>query len=140
MTENEHGLPREPTEAEWAEAERRRSTFLLVVEGEYEVRDGLLRVTQCGRDEVVREYFPMATRGVLGEFSRLPIGDEDSLCEFANRWGLLGFDGMSRARLGGDPVAWVWAHLAGIQTVIRLHRIWRQRDVTGALQVLHGPS
>ena len=137
-------LPPEPTEAEWAEAQRRKSPFALEVEGEYEVRDGLLQVTERGRDRTVRQYFPMACRGVVGEFSLLPIGDESALCSFASRWGLLGFDRLARAilrvRSMYDPRAWVWAHLAGIQTVIRLHRLWRKQDSDGASQFLLEPS
>jgi len=134
-------LPNWPTDSERNEAERRRSPWLLVVEGEYEVRAGLLQVTERGRDRTTREYFPMATPGVLGEFSRLPIGDEAALCTFASRWGLLGFDGPDTRRsldVQGDPVAWVWAHLAGVQTVIRLHRLWRRRDSDGVLQAVKG--
>jgi hypothetical protein len=135
-------LPSEPTEAEWEEAERRRSRQVVEVHGGYEIKDGLLGPTAEGFRNFKRQYFPIATPAVLSEFSRLTIGDEVGLVGFASRWGVLGYGALPGLRsrdlqwTRDEPVAWIWAHLAGIQLALRLHQLWRREDTNSISQLL----
>jgi hypothetical protein len=135
-------LPTEPTEAETDEAERRRSLLALSVHGGYQITDGLLRATPEGYRRLRRQYFPMATPAVLSEFSRLTVGDEAGLVGFAARWGTLGYSAL-RGECTPDlrwtreePVAWIWAHLVGIQVALKIHQLWRRQDLGGISQFL----
>ncbi len=135
----------EPTSAEWNRAERRRALSAHWVAADYEIVDGVVRAVEeppAGTGEE-RTYFPMANPSMLGDFARLRVGDSASLLTFTRRWGLLGYDALSRrgtASLAltseGDPVAWVWAHLSGMQTALRLWKFWREGDAAGAERLL----
>ena len=133
--------PRWPTEAERNEARRRRSPWTQWVEPDYEIVDGVLRPTSgIGAD---RNYLPMATPAILGDFVRLRIGDEAALIRFARSWGLLGYDRLLQrdaspmaSWAGGDPVAWIWAHLSGIQIALRLWGFWRSKDTAALAEFL----
>ncbi len=127
--------PLEPADSERAEAQRRRSLSMHEVEEDYEVVDGGLRPTETRSGEGRRYYFPMAAPAILGDFVRMRIGDEASLLTFARRWGLLGYHNLTwldtswlDSQAQGEPVAWIWAHLSGIQTALRLWGFWRHDD------------
>lgn len=137
---NPDELPIEPLEAESSESEGRRGAPSSYVYGAHEILNGLLRPKTY--DTFKRRYFPMATPAVLSEFALLTVGDEAGLIAFANRWGTLGYDALPGERsahkefTGGDPVAWVWAHLAGIQVALRIYQLWRRHDLEGISQFL----
>jgi len=126
-------------EDHWAEAEHRRSTSVVVVYGDYEIEAGVLKPTVAGWDSEKREYFPIATPGVVGEVARLKPGDEKAALAFARRWGLLGYSDMIIKVSGGrvthtpwgDPLLWIWAHANGIRAALGLHRLLRKDDMAG---------
>jgi len=129
--------------AEWDAAERRRSLFQHWVEADYEIVDGVLSWVRDA-DEEGGGYLPMATPSIVGDFARLRVGDTAMLCAFARRWGSLGYEDVAHRDLSkvpewtyGDPVAWVWAHVAGIQTALALWKFWRERDVDALAQFLN---
>lgn len=132
----------EQAEAQWLAqldaARRRNSAWGHLVEADYEVVDGVVREIVVPGAPGLRDYFPMATRAILGDFTRMRIGDESSLLKFARSWGLLGYDQLMQRdtpsrepHAGGDPVAWIWAHVAGVQTALGLWGLWRHEDMEG---------
>jgi hypothetical protein len=124
---------------EWDAAERRRSLFQHWVEDDYEVVKGVLRWVRDSEEEG-GGYLPMATPSIVGDFLRLRIGDTEGLCAFARRWGALDYMeltlGDKRNRALGDPVAWVWAHLAGMKSALMLWKFWREKDVDALARYL----
>jgi hypothetical protein len=123
---------------QWDAAQRRRSLYAHWVEADYEIVDGVLRVVEDSGEEG-GGYLPMTTPAIVGDFVRLRIGDEAGLCAFARRWGLLGYERLTRLKspsgfpvpLRRDPVAWVWGHLGGLQTALRIWKFWREQDIDG---------
>jgi hypothetical protein len=135
---------REKMPAEWDAAERRRSLLQHWVEQGYEVVGGVLRWDRDDYAEEGRGYFPIATPAIAGDFVRIQVGDVEALCAFARRWGLLEYDLLvtpespdSPRHAYGDPLAWVWAHLAGMQTALTLWKFWREKNVAALAQYLN---
>jgi hypothetical protein len=126
-------LPPKPTEAEWKHAKRHLALGAVMVADRYEVRDGALRMAD-GANEEARWYFPAAATGLLKETARLNVGDAKAVKMFAQRWGLLGYAQIvmaSNPRVGlayEDPLVWIAAHVAGLNTVIELNRALRRGD------------
>lgn len=127
-----------PSAEERSEAIRQRIRRGQVVFADYEAQGGFLRERYLRQK---RMYFPIATPGVIGAVSRLGPGDEKAVVDFAQRWGLLGYDsltGFSSLLPRGDPLIWVWAHAAGIRTVLDLHRLLSGGDVDAVWEYLQG--
>jgi hypothetical protein len=129
-------VTREGMPVEWDAAERRRSLFQHWVEADYEIVDGVSKWVEDS-DEEGGGYLPMASPAIVSDFVRLRVGDEAGLCAFARRWGRLEYEelvlrdapGLGYAWAHGDPVAWIWGHLGGVQTALALWKFWREQDV-----------
>jgi hypothetical protein len=116
-------LPRQPTDSDFAEADRRGVVQLQLVHADYEVAHGLLRPPHGQSYRYVRNYFPLVGSGMLSEVRMLTVGDDEGLCVFARRWGLFGYARVrERVIIAGDPIVWVWAHVRGIQVALELLR------------------
>lgn len=136
-------VTREAMPTQWDIALRRRSLFQHWVAPNYELVDGLVHWVDDA-DYEGGGYLPMATPAIVGDFVRLRIGDTDGLLAFVRRWGHLGYvdlllrDNPPKAvRAYGDPVAWVWAHVAGLQTALMLWKCWREKDAKGLARYLN---
>ncbi|MBI4235859.1 MAG: hypothetical protein HY688_00690 [Chloroflexi bacterium] len=101
------------------ESRRRGSDHTWYVLEEHCIDNGVLkdgRVWPGGRAVVGhrREYFPFAHPELVPAFSRLLEGDEGGVLTFANKWGLLGYDGLIHldpGRIEWSPYAeppWKW--------------------------------
>lgn len=136
-------LAREPTEAEWQRAARARSYSAVLVRDDYEVADGVLRAVE-GSSFEARRYMLAGATGLLKETYHLDAHDEASLVTFARRWGTLGYQNIITAadarQLGPlwDPLAWIWAHVSGIRTVLDLYGRLRRGDEDALEDYLEG--
>lgn len=126
-----------PSPDEQAESERHRNGQLWIVHREYEIVSGEVRPVDW--DDEVRVYYPMAALSIIRDIQGLVPGDRRGLLAFARRWGRLGYPELVEGirspagtryipRFRGDPVVWVWAHAAGVRTVLTLAQALRRRD------------
>jgi hypothetical protein len=94
---------------------------------EYEISGGLLRP----KGAITRVYSPIMHDELPTVLVKLERGDEAGLLQFARTYGHLGFSGLvpPEKRCGGDPLEWIWAHVATLQICGNLLRWLRQDDL-----------
>ena len=84
----------------------------------------------AGDQAGTKTYFPFAFPEILGEFTKLAVGSDSDVVDFALRWGALGFSGVqgqgsTGETIEGDPIDWILEHAKQVTKIINLidHRL-----------------
>ena len=96
----------------------------------YKIVDNVVQDTGFRRP--TRRYLPAHYPDLPQILARLQ--DEDDLLEFANQFGLLGYDQLVQnpeQRLNGDPIPWIRSHVETISLCLELSALIEAVDVIG---------
>ena len=96
----------------------------------YKIVEGV--VQDPGFRMPTRRYLPAHYPDLPQTLARLQ--DEDDILDFANEFGLLGYDQLVQnpeQRLGGDPIPWILSHVKTVRLCLELTALIQAVDVIG---------